>query len=230
MENMQRRQMATVARRTDIPHLQGSTFPFPDILALNGISAGDVRVALDGGDGFHVWVGRKTGQLCLLITDAAKTNSAASCFDRDRFAAGGAHLGMDGRKADWYGLEVTLNPPGPSASNNSVPFVPAPGPGNVDAANGWFAAPATASDAFPDEGMLTSLGVTQADVRLVNLEGNHYLWVMKQGAKGFCMATAEDMSSQSVCKTIKEFEESGLALSERGFAASWNGESFSSSQ
>src|SRR5579864_4685371 len=45
VENMQRRQMATVARRNDILHLQGSTFPFP----------GEEDPSFSGCPALHAW-------------------------------------------------------------------------------------------------------------------------------------------------------------------------------
>lgn len=214
------------------------SYPDLQLLSNNGINPDDVRAALDAGNGLKVWVGKTTGKLCLLVASNSASNStsnvAASCFERDNFAVGGAHLGMNGRMAHWDGNEVTADPPDPASANGgTVPQVPGSGRGDVDAANSWFASPATTRDAFPEDGMLGSMGVDQSEVRLVGPEDGSLtkLWVVKQGTTGFCLATVNNSkhTSQSQCATIAEFRTSGLSISDRGFAAYWNGESISSS-
>lgn len=86
-------------------------YPFENLLESNGIDPYDVRFALAGGGGWNVWVGRSADRrLCLLIADAASESGAAGCFERARFAINGAHLGMGGRTAHWFGAAVMTSP------------------------------------------------------------------------------------------------------------------------
>lgn len=91
-------------------------YPFGGLLESSGIDAYDVRFALAAGDGWNVWVGRTgTGKLCLLVADVASESGAAGCVEREQFIHSGTSLALNGRRADWYGGEVTVSPVGPAA-------------------------------------------------------------------------------------------------------------------
>lgn len=214
------------------PITDADLFTYPELSDSNGIASDQVRFALDGGNGYMVWVGRTDRQLCLLISQEGETNGAVSCFDRDRFVAAGAHLAVDGRKAYWYGHEVTADPAILSSGPNAtVPPLPSSGPGNIEAANSWFDSPADESDPFPDAGSLDGIGVALKDVRSAGESSGspYHLWIAKQGTTGFCLIATKEAESEATCKSFADFESSGLSIQERGFSAFWNGTGASTS-
>jgi hypothetical protein len=99
------------------------------------------------------------------------------------------------------------------------------GPGNVNAANSWFATSATSADAYPLIKSLAAIGVTQSDVRVALNDDGRKLWVVRQGTRGFCLGIYDTNSDSDPfsCVTIQEFEQTGVTLSERGYAAWWGG-------
>lgn len=216
----------------DGPATASDAYSFPGLLQSNEVDPYDVRFALAGGDGWNVWVGRSiTGKLCLLLADARNDAGAAGCFERARFAVGGAHLGMGDRIAHWYGGEVSTSLTTVSGPN-AVPSPPGSGAGDAAAAATWFAPPDSESGTpYPYPDMLDALGIGDGDIRSIERspESSRNLWIARQGETGFCLLTTDDVAHTSnyACAPLDEFLASGVSIATEGFAAYWDGESIS---
>lgn len=115
-----------------------------------------------------------------------------------------------------------------TGGRTSVLTIPDSGGGHIDAANALFDVPARAYEGYPLTAVLDEMGVDQSQLRLAVVDNGHKLWVVKQGTIGFCLASYDVRTSESMfqCATIEKFKQSGVAMIGTEFAAWWDGKSF----
>lgn len=177
-----------------------------------------------------VWVGRTDAFLCLLIQQWE--GSGATCVERADFARNGIDYAVGNLHIRWYGRDVTVSE-STESGEVSVPVFPNPptGPGNLEAANALFSAPATDKDEFPSPWILSSLEADKTAVRNIgSTDAGIKVWAVKQRDAGFCLIVSRDSSPESpyiTCATVAEFRTSGLSLHALRFTARWDGESAS---
>lgn len=217
----------------DGPGIAPDAYPDTTLLKSSDIEPRDVRFALAAGGGWNVWVGRsKSSELCLLVADVATGGGAVGCVSRDDFAADGAHLGVNGRTADWYGNAVTEGA-STAPGSEAIPPIPGRGPGDVDKAAEWFADPGTAYDSYPYPDILGGLGIGDGDILALDPAPgkDRILWLARQGTTGFCLLVTDAVASTSnyACVPVAGFRASGIGIAFAGFAAYWDGESVASS-
>lgn len=127
----------------------------------------------------------------------------------------------------------TSVPQGTTTEHTFVPPMPGNGPGNLAAANDWFADSVTTDEDLANKAKepLDHMGATQDDVRPVGDDAlQQNLLIARHGTDGFCMISVGNGAGPSwfsSCVTTQEFQASGLSLSGPGFAAYWDGESIS---
>jgi hypothetical protein len=212
------------------PFRESDAYPDASALEYYKIRAVDVRIASGAADKVGVWVGRSADKLCLLIADTVAATRASTCIDRGKFARMGIHLSSNDLGATWFGRDVSTDPP--LESSLGAPHDPVSGPGSVAAANAWFDSAAPSSDQHPAPTFLKHMmGVDPTAVSYSRLEVAPWVevWLAKQGAVGFCIASTDDQGDTNFgdCATNDEFQLKGLALSAFGLSMFWDGTSLS---
>jgi hypothetical protein len=100
------------------------------------------------------------------------------------------------------------------------------GPGDVDAADRWFATKLTSDPDFPEPFSLASIGIKESNVRYVQYVSSGAIWVGKTRA-GYCLLFTgiggNGLDDQTTCSSTKEFERAGLTLYRHNESFTWNG-------
>lgn len=208
----------------DSPDSSGESYPFEQLLKMDGVNPMDVRLAVYGGKNESVWVARTEGEFCLLSSDMINGTGSGTCVTRDDFEQSGVSLSSGRISAQWYGREVITDPPlvDPNADAQGWENHP----GDMDAANAFLGSKEKLKQDVFDEGELSGMGVDLVGARIIAPEAAPWisLLIAKQRAGGFCLVLS-DGGTMAKCSTIEEFRSEGLSLGVSGYLFQWDGNS-----
>ncbi len=119
----------------------------------------------------------------------------------------------------------------PEASVGASPAttggVPAPMPGDPEAADAWFDGQATASDAYPYSSLLEVNDIHPYEVRFVLSDGTDWnVWVGRSRTGEFCLLVNDrrDGTGKGLCVEREEFARAGVLVTGGGHFAYWTGD------
>lgn len=129
-----------------------------------------------------------------------------------------------------FGPTSQVERPATSSPTDPPPKAWIQTPGDLEAADAWFDRPATASDAYPFQGLLDSNDIDPYEVRFVLTDGIEWnVWVGRSRSGGLCLLVTDrrDSTGTGRCVVRDEFAQAGALVASGGHFAYWTGDTVS---
>jgi hypothetical protein len=110
------------------------------------------------------------------------------------------------------------------------PPAPPVQPGDPVAASRWFQEPPSPRDQFNQPGLLESMGIDPADVRLAQVSTAGFgVWVAKKSDGSLCLLGGGADEAFGSCATVDQFAASGIHIGNGSHLVDWDGRAVTSS-